>query len=257
MFSPSKSEFKVTSRLIKKRGICSSDLRPATDAPGCDVYHAPTLVFGDNQQMLHVAKEDHYPQLRASSPCFSRSSHTAPSSSFRQFTDMAIATTHVGDDEMVLKLTDRTELRQGFFSPDMSAKVTTSSNPVSEINPLRQGFGIADVRHLEKDIPKPLEKGRREQTETVPPIARKQTIDPHVLSALKAKKNEDKPIAHGKFKKAGEKPIDPQSFVGVMRSTYASPSVSSTRDEPQNGYSDSVMVTPSQCKCKKTKCLKL
>lgn len=262
MFSPSKSEFKVTSRLIKKRGICSSDLRPTIDAPGNDVYRAPTLVFGDSQQMFFGAKEDNYPQVRSSSPSTYRSSHTAPSSSFRQTADTVIAAAHVGDDEIVPEVTHRTVPRQGFFSPDMSSKATTSSNPISEINPLRQGFGIADVRHLGKDKPKPLDKGgRRAETDTIPPTARKlnrsETVDQHVLNTIRAYKNEEPPISHGRLKKVSEKPNDPMSLAGALRSTYASPSVSSLRDEPQNGYADSVMVTPSQCKCKKTKCLKL
>ena len=38
---------------------------PINDAPGNDVYRAPTLVFGDSQQMFHGIKEDNYPQLRS------------------------------------------------------------------------------------------------------------------------------------------------------------------------------------------------
>jgi hypothetical protein len=261
MFSPSKSEFKVTSRLIKKRGICSSDLRPTTDAPGSDVYHAPSLVFGDSQQMFLGAKEDNYPQLRSSSSSTYGSSHTAPSSSFRQTADTAIAAVHVGDDEIVPEMTARTESRQGFFSPDMSSKATTLANHVSGMNPLRQGFGIADVRHLGKDIPKLLDKGRRAETETVPPTSRKlnrpETVDQNIINTIRVHKKEEQPIPYGKLKKVSEKPNDPLSLAGAMRSTYASPSVTSLRDEPKNGYADSVMVTPSQCKCKKTKCLKL
>lgn len=261
MFSPSKSEFKVTSRLIKKRGICSSDLRPIIDAPGNDVYRAPTLVFGDSQQMFHGIKEDNYPQLRSSSPSIYRSSHTAPSSSFRQSADTAIAAAHVGDDEIVPEVTNRTGPRQGFFSPDMSSKATTTANQISEVNLSRQGFGIADVRHLGKDIPKPLDKDRRAETEFIPPTARKlnrsETVDQNVLKTIQAYNNEDQAISYGKLKKVSEKQNDPRSLALAMRSTYASPSVSSLRDEPQNGYADSVMVTPSQCKCKKTKCLKL
>ena len=267
MFSPSKSKVNVTSRLLKKREVRISNQFESTENNEIDLSRIPTLKFIDSVSTSQILKEDVLPKFPESGTSFIRSNYMAGRSLLR---DVAI----VGGYEMVPKPSgtekqscESTEIskRAVFFSPESSMKSNDRFSSNQE-----HGLGIADIsKHRTITTVtevKVFPTKNNDSDDYVPPLKRKLSRSGSIdhsqsVSNRFVEEGESKiSISGSDTKSKGGSTKSVLSSTGnipVNRCTYTSPSVPNMRDERERGYTETMLVTPSQCKCKKTKCLKL
>ena len=267
MFSPSKSKVNVTSRLLKKREVRISNKFESTENNEIDLSRIPTLKFIDSVSPSRVSKEDDLPMFPPPEIPFMRSNYMGARSLQR---DVAI----VGGYELVLKPSETenqssecTEIskRAVFFSPETSQKSNGRFSSNKE-----HGLGIADINKHRATATvteiKIFPTKNKDNDDNISHLKRKlgrsgsidlhqnalsgiprdgETRMPHLGSDIKLKVGSTKSVLFS------------TDNIPANRCTYTSPSVPSMRDERERGYTETMLVTPSQCKCKKTKCLKL
>ena len=270
MFSPSKSKVNVTSRLLKKREVCTSNPFQCNDNNEINLSRISTLKFEDSNLSTQASKEDDLARLPPSHASSFICSTILTAACLPR--DIAI----VGGYELVptqsvvgKRSSERTDTskRAVFFSPETSTK----SNAVF-LSTREHGLGIADVN--QGKIPstvtevKVFLRKNSDNEDNVPPLKRKlsrsDSIDLNQNTASNLFEGTEiirssSSVSVTKLKGGSVKNIlSSNNNVPMSRSTYASPSVPNTRgDEAERDYTDAVLVTPSQCNCKKTKCLKL
>ena len=153
-------------------------------------------------------------------------------------------------------MTSRNE-RMSFFSPDTSLKPNNSATEGGAPLISRQNYGIADTEYSNRDI-----QGANTVNRDFSRVPRKNNrvvgVDPRVLNSVSNLKIESQLSSSNSYEEDVDKLRTSNRTSGLAnRSAFASPLLVNMRDEAEQAYADSVMVTPTQCKCKKTKCLKL
>ena len=245
MFSPSNSKFAMTLRSLKKTEAASPNLNHN------GIYSAPDLQLCENQSFKGCGQVS----SSSSSSSFKRSLYSAPSSSMRptidadrslkQGIDHRIPTSAYGNENL------------SFFSPETSLKPNNMASGSSSSLTFRQNYGIADIKHSSRDIP--TANIIKPDVVRVPRKSNRQIgIDQRVLNSVSVLTNETQFLSSSSHEGNIDKLKKSKHISGLVgRSEFASPLLSNVRDESEQAYADSVMVTPTQCKCKKTKCLKL
>ena len=256
MFSPSKSEISVTSRLIsaQKRNMNSMSIPLADD----DLAKNANFFFSlPNNSSSHM-NDENYSMVNTSNT-FRRAIYSAPSSSNYPRTNTGTAPSLEDDCKASV---EASHMRSSFFSPGVSVKPQASGVPSSTSS--SQGFvsGIAEIGTGGNYAAKLRARDRRDRSESAHQMTDKldrgTNIDDRISHASGCTPSQSRPPSRVMGRKVPDVPKNLLlSSAGPTRSAYASPAVSNPRDPTQLGYGESMPVTPSQCKCKKTKCLKL
>jgi hypothetical protein len=244
MFSPSNSKFAMTLRSLKKTEAGSPDLYQ-------DAMYSPSEL---QLCEMHSLKNCGQLSSSSSSSSFKRSLYSAPSSSMRPTVDTR-RLVRQDVDQRIPVVTNRSE-RMSFFSPDSSLKANNSATEGASLTS-RQNYGIADTEYSNRDIP-----GANTVKRDFSRVPRKNNrvvgVDPRVSNSVNNLKIESQYLSSTSYEEDVDKLRTSNRTSGLAnRSAFASPLLVNLRDEGEQAYGDSVMVTPTQCKCKKTKCLKL
>ena len=244
MFSPSNSKFAMTLRSLKKTETTSANLHHT------GIYNASDLQPCEIQSFKNCGQLS----SSSSSSSFKRSLYSAPSSSMRPAVDAKRLLKQNVDHKLPLG-TDRNG-SLSFFSPEINQKSNNTANGGSSLTTW-QNYGIADIEHSSRTIPN-ANVNKREISRVPRKTNRSVGIDQRVLNSVSNLKNESQFLSSSSHKGNANKLKTSNLTSGLeSRSAFASPLLMNLRDESEQAYADSVMVTPTQCKCKKTKCLKL
>ena len=274
MFSPSKSKLSVTSRLLKKREICIASQYQPHDVNDFDLYRGHAMQFGDIQRPSQITKVNNYSEPQPFNSSFSRSTFSTAPNVQRDVAVVGGYDRISTQPEIERQLQDDKDggFRSVFFSPEVMKSSSSASATASHLG---HAGGIADTSadHGRKSSyskePKSILRKHLDSDESVPPLKRKLhrsgSID-QSISFSNSKKDQHLassspfPVSAIKLQAStgsAKNALSSTANLNMTVSAYTSPSVSNIRDENKRGYTDAVMVTPSQCKCKKTKCLKL
>lgn len=244
MFSPSNSKFAMTLRSLKKTEACSPGLYQNA------MYSASELQLCEMQSLKNCGQLS----SSSSSSSFKRSLYSAPSSSMRPTVD-ARRLVRQDVDQRIPIVTSRNE-RMSFFSPDTSLKPNNSATEGGTSLTSRQNYGIADTEYSNRDVP-----GANTIKRDFSRVPRKNNrvvgVDPRVSNSVSNLKIESQLSSSNSYGDVDKLRTSDRTSGLANRSAFASPLLVNMRDAAEQAYADSVMVTPTQCKCKKTKCLKL
>ena len=256
MFSPSKSEINAASRLIsaQKRNMSSMSIPLADDDLAKNANFFSSLPNSSSNM-----NDENYSTVNASNTSFRRAIYSAPSSSNYPRTDTGTAPSLEDDCKASV---EAPLVRSSFFSPGASLKPQARELPSSTSSSQGYVSGIAEIGTGSDYATKLRARDRRDRSESVSQVTNKLDrvagIDERISYALGCTPSQTRPPSRVLGRKLSDVPKNLLlSSAGPIRSAYASPAVTNPRDLTQLGYTESMLVTPSQCKCKKTKCLKL